>query len=241
MPDPHYRLVPVGRKEYGLFAVVDEADYDVVYRHHWSLSPSPSGNLYAVTHVFRRTVGMHRFIMGCNDRKLVIDHTDGVGLNNRRYNLREATRKQNSMNRFLGIRLCWRRWEAWLGKTIGRFGMLREAIVAYNEAASARYGNSAFLVDPDARDWKEVNAARAKISPRARDTAPVVRHDHSRFIDPLRNLTRKGRSATAPHRCTTPRQPRPDPIARSTPRVTNSRQANRSRPTDVQVAAWSHG
>lgn len=42
---------------------------------------------------------MHRMIFGETDRRRLIDHEDGDGLNNRRRNLRPATRQQNVWNR----------------------------------------------------------------------------------------------------------------------------------------------
>ena len=41
---------------------------------------------------------MHRFICGVTNRKAKVDHDDGNGLNNQRYNLRPCTNGQNNMN-----------------------------------------------------------------------------------------------------------------------------------------------
>ena len=47
-----------------------------------------------------KPIYLHRIIMNCPNNK-DIDHIDGKPLNNRKYNLREATNSQNMMNRKL--------------------------------------------------------------------------------------------------------------------------------------------
>ncbi len=42
---------------------------------------------------------MHRLIMNVSDPKIQIDHIDGNGLNNQKFNLRQCSSSQNSMNR----------------------------------------------------------------------------------------------------------------------------------------------
>lgn len=161
MPDPHYRLVPVGRGT-GLFAAVDEADWELVRWRNWREQMTDGGNIYAVTTVYSGTVGMHRFLLKCTDTNLVVDHRDGLGLNNRRYNLRSATYKQNGMNRggahtsasgIMGI--SWvelrRLWKVTVdGDVVGHYRLLRDAIVAQNERLVERYGEYARLTNPDA-------------------------------------------------------------------------------------------
>jgi hypothetical protein len=158
MPDPHYRLVPVG-KQPGYCAAVDLEDWERVRWRKWSLEKTQGGNLYAVTSVYRGSVGLHRFIVGCKDSALVVDHRDGVGLNCRRYNLREATYEQNAMNRggahnsasgVMGI--SWielrRLWKVTVdGEVVGYFRELRDAIVAQNERLVEKYGEYARLTD----------------------------------------------------------------------------------------------
>ena len=157
MPDPDYRLVPVGRK--GHQAAVDEADWDRVRWRHWSLQRTEGGNLYAATTLYRGTVGMHRFLVGCEDPALVVDHRDGVGLNNRRYNLREADYEQNGMNRagssesasgVMGV--SWvelrRLWKVTIrGEVVGYYRDRDDAVAARFKAASEKYGEFARLTE----------------------------------------------------------------------------------------------
>lgn len=105
MPDAAYRLIRVGSgmwRHGRRLAIVDEADYENLFWREWCLSRSQSGNYYAWTFVrgFGK-VSMHRIIMGVlgrEYREVVIDHRDGFGLNNRRYNLRAVTQEVNQQN-----------------------------------------------------------------------------------------------------------------------------------------------
>jgi len=80
----------------GYSAIIDASDVSLVSRRNWYAWVGPSG-VYAVHCKNRHTVRMHRIIMG-NPQGLQIDHIDMNGLNNRRGNLRVATRSQNKCN-----------------------------------------------------------------------------------------------------------------------------------------------
>lgn len=73
---------------------VDEADLEWLNCYPWSVS----GHGYAVTWIDGKLVYMHRLILGLTDRKVVGDHRDGNGLNNRRSNLRSCTQAENMRN-----------------------------------------------------------------------------------------------------------------------------------------------
>ena len=80
----------------GKFALVDDEDYNaVVSKGRWSAQKVSGGrNYYA-----QRQGGlmMHRLIMDA-PKDMVVDHINGDGLDNRRENLRLATRQQNAIN-----------------------------------------------------------------------------------------------------------------------------------------------
>lgn len=61
----------------------------------------------------RKTILMHREILGLTDRKFEVDHINSNRLDNRRCNLRKATRAQNSQNRARGYGTSQYRGVAW--------------------------------------------------------------------------------------------------------------------------------
>ena len=141
----------------GYCAIVDDDDYKLLSKYHWTFHPSG----YAYRH--ERHAGkqvkiyMHHQIYGIKTR---IDHKDGNGLNNQKYNLRPCTQQQNCCNqrmqtrpkssRFKGV--CWdKNKNKWLASIqvnckqyfIGRFISEKEAALAYNQAAFKLHGEYA--------------------------------------------------------------------------------------------------
>jgi hypothetical protein len=94
------KLIPLTN---GMFAKVDDGDFDLVSRFKWRAAKAAPVNApyYAVTTVRksgkRTTLRMHRLIMG--EPNAQFDHADGDGLNNQRANLRPCDRFQNGQNR----------------------------------------------------------------------------------------------------------------------------------------------
>jgi hypothetical protein len=84
----------------GYVAVIDDADAELVLRHKWRAA---THGRYAQTNVGKRTVFMHRLIMAPPEG-FETDHVDGDGLNNKRDNLRLATRSQNRANNHSQVR-----------------------------------------------------------------------------------------------------------------------------------------
>lgn len=86
-----------------MFAEIDDEDYQTVRNYHWCMSKAGERTAYAQTSkkIYGKltTILMHRLILGINEYAVVVDHIDGNGLNNRRSNLRTATRAQNNANR----------------------------------------------------------------------------------------------------------------------------------------------
>lgn len=150
------RWVPLTK---GMFALVDQDDFDDVSQWNWSVMQCKSGLWYAVRGRSDKIL-LHRYLFRAGSGEKV-DHRDGNGLNNRRENLRAANSAQNSMNmkarldgisRFKGV---WRpsRWRATIRvdrKTIhlGSFTTEEAAALAYDEAARRLFGEFASVNFP---------------------------------------------------------------------------------------------
>jgi hypothetical protein len=133
---------------HGHSAIVDVEDFAALSVYYWQAHIQKHKLIYA-----RRNSGhckaayMHREIM-LAPKGIDVDHINGNGLDNRRSNLRLATRSQNLANRipkklprsgFLGVRLNGKKWMANLrvgGKVI-YLGSFKTREIARSEYISA--------------------------------------------------------------------------------------------------------
>ena len=143
----------------GMIAVVDLVDLPLVAVHRWHTHRSNnSRTFYAVTNATvdgkRKLLPMHRLIL--QTALPHIDHADGNGLNNRRANLRPATRSENMRNRraqphsstFKGVTAHGDKWQVCIrheGETIhlGTFEREEDAAKQYDRAARLLHGRFA--------------------------------------------------------------------------------------------------
>jgi hypothetical protein len=156
-------LVPLSIRRFnGVFAAVDAEDEDIVAPHNWHLC---SGH-YAARVRLRseepgpRIILMHRELLGFPEG-FEVDHADSDGLNNRRCNIRIATRGQNTANSsprrkntsgYRGVARVTGS-KTWLARIttggrsyhLGTFATPQEAAIAYDEAATEIYGAFARL------------------------------------------------------------------------------------------------
>lgn len=133
----------------------DDEDAALVLSHHWHVRTDPRSRdlYYAVTHIEGRKVRMHALILDQAD----VDHINHNGLDNRRTNLRRATRSQQGANRlpgtgyssrFKGVSRERGRWRAYIrinGKRVS-LGMHEDEIEAarvYDRAARNAWGEHA--------------------------------------------------------------------------------------------------
>ena len=145
---------------HGKIAIVDEADAELVLSGRpWTAIQPKTHTWYAMRHVRapRVTISMHILVAGYKG----VDHVNGNGLDNRRINLRPATRAQNRVNcglqrnnksGYKGVR--WdRRGRKWIAVItadghrmyLGCFDDPVDAARAYNRAAAEAFGEYAWL------------------------------------------------------------------------------------------------
>jgi hypothetical protein len=76
------------------YAIVDNQDYDMLVRYQWSYI----AHGYAYTIIGGQKVNLHRVLM-CPPQNMVVDHINGIRLDNRRSNLRVVSQAENMRNK----------------------------------------------------------------------------------------------------------------------------------------------
>jgi len=143
----------------GKSVLVDNEDFEFLSKYKWHYLKS--GNEVAVTHLNKKKkVYMHRLLLNPPKNKLV-DHINGNGLDNRRFNLRICTQKENVRNHkifstntsgYTGVHWAKdkKKWQSRIRVnykriSLGYFKNIIKAAQAYNEAAKEYFGEFARL------------------------------------------------------------------------------------------------
>jgi hypothetical protein len=155
---PGERYIPLTR---GLWAIVDEADYERLSQYHWIASPSGGGKIYARRNTKHGTILMHREITNAPPG-MCVDHWDRNTLNNHLDNLRVCRPDQNGHNKpprgrrskFKGVYPRGDKWYALVkhkGKLyyLGTFDREIDAAQARDRKALELEGEFAYLNFPD--------------------------------------------------------------------------------------------
>jgi hypothetical protein len=148
-------------------ALVDDEDYEKVSKYEWRLRISHGNNKYAI-HKKRLETGklttesMHRLILNLTDPKIMVDHINHNGLDNRKENMRIANSKTNCYNKkkinkitssnYKGVyfhknnkKWCSRIKQNYKRFFLGYFNSEEEAALVYNKKAKELFGEFACL------------------------------------------------------------------------------------------------
>ncbi len=149
-----------GDRPSGLFALVDDEDFDFLEQFKW-WAKFKSNTIYVETRIEGKLIKLHSLLLNNPaGSAFVVDHINHNGLDNQRHNLRLATHAQNMANSqsntntsgFRGV--MWRKdtkkWAAGLcckgvKYHLGYFETKEAAARAYNVAAIAHFGEFAKL------------------------------------------------------------------------------------------------
>lgn len=134
---------------------IDSEDIYKIKDQAWHIGKN--GYIYGRDRAAGKTVLLHRYLLGINDNKIIVDHKDRNPLNNKKSNLRVCTMKENQYN--IGIRSnnksgytgVFKRGNRWVadigvcGKLIhlGRYDNFEDAVKARFEGEKKYWGDYA--------------------------------------------------------------------------------------------------
>ena len=147
------------------YVIVDDEDFERLNKYSWCLFSSSRHFINYASRGIRKNgktkgVSMHRFILNA-PKGMEVDHINGNGLDNRKENIRICSHAENMRNQKMrknnisGLRgVCWDKKKKEWGANIylnykqirlGSFSDMKDAALAYNEAAKKYHGAFACL------------------------------------------------------------------------------------------------
>lgn len=167
----------------GKVAIVDDEDYEFLSQWRWQYHEGYAvagvyiGKVEDRNYYYNKRIWMHRLIMECPD-EMVVDHIDGVGLNNTRKNLRICTPDQNRYNQrpqtgrlspYKGVTIRGDRYIARIRKegvlyNIGSFTNEIACANAYNYYAKKYFGEFARINEVDWMSLEEWSKYKSEVS-----------------------------------------------------------------------------
>lgn len=161
------KILTINYKDKGYEILLDDEDFNKQSQYSWYLS-KVDNCYYALRNENKRTILLHREILGLKSRKDgMVDHINHNGLDNRKENLRLCTPSQNMMNKRIGknntsgfkgvclskikrnnmIDYYWKARVQKEGKVVFNkyFKRKGDAVEAYNKAAKQYFGEFALL------------------------------------------------------------------------------------------------
>ena len=155
---------------FGKYAIVDADDYGWLGQYNWcTVKKSQTWYAYTFT-IDGKRLSMHRLVTNAPKRMLV-DHINHNGLDNRKPNLRLCTHQQNQRNKrpqrggsskYKGVSWCKSRmkframiWNNGKSIYLGSFESEIDAAKAYDKKAKELFGEFAYLNFPEDYDSKQ--------------------------------------------------------------------------------------
>lgn len=152
------RLCEIIKTDTGREILIDSRDFEGLRNYRWYIDASGYAQRYKRVGNKNTTEKMHRAIISA-PIGIEVDHRNNNKLDNRRHNLRLATRSQNEANKpicglnssgYKGVSLYRSKWRAVVmshgkQKYLGLFENKEEAARVYNAAASSIFGEYANL------------------------------------------------------------------------------------------------
>lgn len=148
--------IVIGKTSKGEEFIFNQSDYGILSKYNWFMQDG-----YVATNLSRKTIFMHNLLLAKRPDHLYVDHINRIRNDNRRINLRFATKSQNAINSsvnavntsgYKGVSYMpskgkFRARIKFMGKEyhLGLFTCPKRAAEAYNQKAIELFGEYAFL------------------------------------------------------------------------------------------------